>query len=258
MGILNTTPDSFFDGGRYSGMKAIMARVEQMIVDGADIIDIGGASSRPGAVMVPEEEEWHRIKPVISELRKSNDGICISVDTFHSGIAARALDLGADMINDISGGTIDPAMPAVIGRSDIPIVVMHMQGKPDKMQADPQYDNVVADIRAFFMQQIEIFNSAGATKLILDPGFGFGKTVEHNFILLNELQSFASLGYPILAGLSRKSMINKVLNTKPEDALNGSSVLNTVALLHGANILRVHDVRAAVEAVKLIEKLQSC
>lgn len=256
MGILNITPDSFYDGGRYSGKKEILNKVEEMISEGAEIIDIGGASSRPGALEVSEEEEWKRILPVIKEVRKLHSDICISIDTYHSGIAARALEHGADMINDISGGTFDNAMPAVIGKYDIPFVIMHIQGRPNKMQSDPEYNNVVDDITSFFRQQIDIFKSNGAQKLILDPGFGFGKTLDHNFSLLKELDAFVSLGYPVMAGLSRKSMINKVLKTKPEEALNGSSVLNTIALLNGAKILRVHDVKEAVEAVKLVTKLK--
>ncbi|MBE9485342.1 MAG: dihydropteroate synthase, partial [Bacteroidetes bacterium] len=182
--------------------------------------------------------------------------ICISVDTCHASVAEKCLEAGADMINDISGGTFDPDMARVIGSHKVPYVMMHIQGKPGNMQTGPKYDDVVEDIAAFFESQINNFMKHGASQLILDPGFGFGKTLKHNYTLLNRLDRFTAFGYPILVGLSRKSMINKVLDINPEDAINGTTVLNTIALLRGAGILRVHDVREAVEAIKLVENLK--
>lgn len=255
MGILNVTPDSFYDGGRYIDERSSMIKVEQMISAGALIIDIGGTSTRPGAGEISDEEEWGRIAPVLRETRKKFKKICISVDTTNAKTAEKALDLGADMINDISGGTFDIKMPFLIGDRNVPYVIMHIQGQPGDMQQNPEYNNVVEDVSAFFKEQINTFRAHGASKLILDPGFGFGKTLAHNYTLLKNLDRFTSFGYPVMAGLSRKSMINKVISTPPEDALNGTTVLNTIALLNGAKILRVHDVKEAVETVKLIEKL---
>ncbi len=256
MGILNITPDSFYDGGRYQAEQHYAIRTEKMIADGAAIIDIGGASSRPGAKEISAEDEWHRIHPVIQSTRSAHPDICISVDTCHASVAEKCLEAGADMINDISGGTFDPDMARVIGNHKVPYVMMHIQGRPGNMQADPKYDDVAEDIAAFFESQINNFLKHGASQLILDPGFGFGKTVKHNYTLLNRLDRFTAFGYPILVGLSRKSMINKVLDINPEDAINGTTVLNTIALLRGAGILRVHDVREAVEAIKLVENLK--
>ena len=256
MGILNITPDSFYDGGRYQAEQHYAIRTEKMIADGAAIIDIGGASSRPGAKEISAEDEWHRIHPVIKSMRSSHPDICISIDTCHASVAEKCLEAGADMINDISGGTFDPDMARVIGSHKVPYVMMHIQGRPGNMQTDPKYDDVVEDIAAFFESQINNFMKHGASQLILDPGFGFGKTLKHNYTLLNRLDRFTAFGYPILVGLSRKSMINKVLDINPEDAINGTTVLNTIALLKGAAILRVHDVREAVEAIKLVENLK--
>ena len=256
MGILNITPDSFYDGGRNQAEQHYAIRTKKMITDGAAIIDIGGASSRPGAKEIGAEDEWHRIRPVIQHIRSVHPDICISVDTCHAKVAEWCLEAGADMINDISGGTFDPGMAKVIGNHKVPYVMMHMQGKPGNMQTDPKYDDVAEDIAAFFESQINAFLKHGASQLILDPGFGFGKTVKHNYTLLNRLESFTSFGYPIMVGLSRKSMINKVLDINPEDAINGTTVLNTIALLRGASILRVHDVKEATEAIKLVENLK--
>jgi dihydropteroate synthase len=227
-----------------------------MIAEGAAIIDIGGASSRPGAKELSIETEWQRLEAVLTHIRKEYDSICISVDTYHGEIAERAIGLGADMINDISGGTYDPAMAKIIGKNKLPYVMMHMQGMPGNMQDNPQYDDVVEDIMSFFQKQTEVFREHGAEQLILDPGFGFGKNVTHNYSLLNNLRRFEALKFPLLVGVSRKSMINRVLGIKAEEALNGTSILNTIALLNGAKILRVHDVKEAVEAIKLVEKVQ--
>lgn len=253
MGILNLTPDSFYDGGQH--ISDYLSRVEQMLAEGASIIDIGGASTRPGAADLSADMEWDRLKGPLMKIRKKYPNTCISIDTYHALVARKALDAGADMINDISGGTFDPAMPAVIGKFRVPIVIMHIQGTPGNMQQSPHYQDVVEEIYTYFLERIDIFRSSGATTLILDPGFGFGKTVEHNFSLLNNLRRFKETGLPVLAGLSRKSMINKVLNINPEMALNGTTVLNTLALINGADILRVHDVKEAMEAIKLVSML---
>ena len=257
MGILNLSPDSFYDGTRYWGQDSVVKKVKGMIAEGATIVDIGGASTRPGAREIGSDEEWERISKPLKAVRKEFPRICISIDTFHTQVAERSLDEGADMINDISGGTFDEMMPQLIGDRDVPYVIMHIQGRPGNMQDNPHYVDVVRDLKAFFRKQIALFKGAGATNLILDPGFGFGKTIEHNYTLMKNLEAFQDLGYPLLAGISRKSMINRVLGTKPEEALNGTTVLNTIALLNGASILRVHDVKEAVEAVKLVGSLKS-
>jgi dihydropteroate synthase len=226
-----------------------------MIVAGASIVDIGGRSTRPGAMEISHEDEWKRIEPVLRAVRKTFPDICISVDTYLTDIAEKALDNGADMINDISGGTFDENMAPLIGKRNVPYVIMHIQGRPGNMQQNPVYNDVVEDIASFFEKQIITFQEHGASQLILDPGFGFGKTLKHNYKLLKDLKRFTSFGYPILAGISRKSMINKVIGTLAEDALNGTTALNTIALLNGASILRVHDVKEAVETIKLVENL---
>jgi len=255
MGILNVTPDSFYDSGKYMDVDNSLSKAGEMLCAGASIIDIGGASTRPGAMEISKEEEWKRIEPVLGAVRKSYSDTCISIDTFHSEVARKALDNGADMINDISGGTFDKDMAPLIGERDVPFVIMHIQGRPENMQNDPQYDDVVHEVSSFFDEQISIFEEHGATQLILDPGFGFGKTLEHNYILLDKFGHFASKGYPVLAGLSRKSMINRVLGIGSRRALNGTTVLNTIAIMKGAKILRVHDVKEAVEVIRLINNL---
>jgi dihydropteroate synthase len=248
MGILNVTPDSFYKGReawRHGGMERIVA-------EGAYIIDIGAVSTRPGAVEVSVEEEKRRLIPVLKETRRRYPDIIISIDTYRAEIAAIAAAEGADMINDISGGTMDPGMITAIIRLGIPYIIMHIQGVPGTMQVNPVYENVTEEVAGFLLGQAKKLEAHGHHRIILDPGFGFGKTVEHNYSLLNSLDQLAGTGYPVLAGISRKSMINRVLGTKPEEALNGTTVLNTIALLKGATILRVHDVREAVEAVKLM------
>jgi dihydropteroate synthase len=257
MGILNLTPDSFYDGGKHKVLDVVIRQVGKMIEEGAAIIDIGGVSTRPDAQEVSEEEEWNRLKNVLSELRKRFPEIILSIDTWRSTIARRAADFGIDMINDISGGQFDEKMFEAIAELKLPYVMMHIKGTPATMQQNPVYDDVVIDLSAFFRHQLGKLAEFGVTEnIILDPGFGFGKTVEHNYELLRRFSEFTALGYPLLAGLSRKSMINKVLGIKPENALNGTTVLNTIALLSGANILRVHDVKEAVEAIKLVNKLK--
>ena len=253
MGILNVTPDSFYDGGKYSSEKKLLIKVGKMITDEAAIIDIGAISTRPGAENVNEEEELTRLIPHIKVIRKHFPDILISVDTFRSIVAKEAINEGANIVNDISGGTYDDKMFELIARYKVPYIMMHIKGMPNNMQENPQYENVVEEIKSFFTRQLKKLAKLGLTdNIIVDPGFGFGKTSEHNFEILRNLNSFKRLGYPVLAGISRKSMINKVLNTKPVEALNGTTVLNTIALLNGASILRVHDVKEAAETVKLV------
>lgn len=257
MGIVNVTPDSFYEAGkRESGVEWIRF-IEKMIGDGAYIIDIGGVSTRPGAAEVSVEEEKSRVLPVLKAIRKAFPEIIISVDTFRPEIVKVAALEGADLINDIYGGTFDPGMIPEIIRMQIPYIIMHIRGTPQTMQQNPVYEDVVCEVKDFLLQQTLKLEEAGHHKIILDPGFGFGKTVEHNYLLLSHLDEFVNTGYPVLAGLSRKSMINRVLGTKPAQALNGTTVLNTVALMKGAAILRVHDVKEAAEAVKLFQMTQT-
>lgn len=256
MGIINLTPDSFYDGGRYRNLKAVLQDAEEKIKQGAEILDLGAASSRPGASEISEDEEWTRLYPALKALRNEFKNVLISVDTFRSAIAIKSANEGAGMINDICGGTKDPDMFKTLATLQLPYVLMHMQGTPQTMQNQPTYSHVVNEITRFFKQRIETLNQLGFNKIILDPGFGFGKTTEHNYMLLKHLGEFYQLGYPLLAGLSRKSMINQVLGTNPVTALNGTTVLNSIALLNGASILRVHDVQEAKQAADLISYYQ--
>lgn len=255
MGILNVTPDSFYDGGNFNSEEKIIAQVGKMLEHGANIIDIGAVSTKPGSKSVTETEEINRLIPVIKLVRKNFPDCIISADTFRSEVAIMAVHSGANIINDIYGGTFDDKMFTTIAALHVPYILMHMQGTPETMQQNPQYSDVFKEVMFFFSEQISKLRAAGVCDIIIDPGFGFGKTVEHNYTILHHLDKFSFFECPILTGFSRKSMINKVINTKPEDALNGTSVLNTVALMKGANILRVHDVKPAVEAVKIIEEL---
>ena len=257
MGILNVTPDSFFDGGKHLGEETIIRKVNSMEYDGAQIIDIGGYSTRPGAKEVSEEEELNRVLPIVKLIKSNFDGLIISVDTFRSNVARKCVEAGADIINDISGGSLDDKMFGCMAELKVPYILMHIKGTPQNMQENPTYNNVVDEVKSFFEEKINQLNSLGVENVILDPGFGFGKTVEHNYELLNNLDAFQSIGKPILAGISRKSMINKVINTSPDEALNGTTVLNTIALQKGANILRVHDIKEASETIKLTQKLKS-
>ena len=252
MGILNITPDSFYDGGSYLNIIDQLKQVEKMISEGASIIDIGAISTRPGAIPVDEQEEISRLLPSLIAIRSHFSEIVISVDTYRTPVAKVAIEHGADMINDIFGGRFDGKMFDLVAHHNIPHVLMHMQGAPDIMQINPHYKDVVGEVHKFFHQQLS-FVPSGFTQVILDPGFGFGKTVENNFLLLKNLESFSSFDLPLLVGLSRKSMINRVLKINPSEALNGTSILNTIALLKGANILRIHDVKEAVEAIRLVE-----
>jgi len=253
MAIVNLTPDSFYDGAKFDTTADVLNDVEEKIKLGADIIDIGAASSRPNAIEISEEEEWQRLEKSLIEIRKKFPGIFISIDTYRSSIAKKSADLGADIINDISVGNLDPQMFEIVAKLGIPYVLMHMQGTPQTMQQNPNYTNVVSEIKTEFEEKILAFKKLNFHKLILDVGFGFGKTTQHNYQLLKQLNKFNGLGFPILAGLSRKGMINKVINTNPVTALNGTTVLNTIALLNGANILRVHDVTEAKQVIELVE-----
>lgn len=258
MGIVNITPDSFYDGGKYPLPQQILNRCEQILAEGGGVIDIGAFSSKPGVCLVSEEEELARLMPVLALIRERFPLAVLSVDTYRSVVAKRAVEeYGVDIINDISGGVMDSNMLSTIATLQVPYVMMHMQGTPQNMQQAPNYSHLIQDISLFFSQQLDKCHRLGITDVIIDPGFGFGKTVAHNYQLLQELKQFSLLNCSILVGLSRKSMISKVLNCDSEQALNGTSVLNTVALLNGANILRVHDVKQAVECVTLVQQLNA-
>ena len=252
MGILNATPDSFFAESRASKVDDALCAAERMLKEGAAIIDIGGASSRPGADAVSEEEELDRVLSIIGAIRQRFPEALISIDTWRSNVAQAAVDAGASMVNDIGAGMLDPSMFATAAKLGVPYVMMHMLGTPKTMQRDPHYGDVAVEVTRFLSERINTARAAGIADVVVDPGFGFGKTTAHNFTLLRELPRIAALGAPVLVGLSRKRMINEVLGTKPVDALNGTTVLNTVALINGASILRVHDVKEAVECVKLV------
>lgn len=256
MGILNATPDSFYNKGRENSIDSLLLLAEKMLKDGAAILDIGGASTRPGQALLDSSEELKRTIPVITAIRKSFPDAWLSIDTYNARVAKEAVYAGADMVNDISAGTFDNDMLKTVATLDVPYVTMHIQGTPETMQQNPQYDNVVTEVHRHLRMAINRCTDAGIKQIIVDPGFGFGKTVEHNYDLLKMLGKFTSLGRPILAGLSRKSMICKPLKISPEYALNGTTALNMAALLYGANILRVHDVKEAAETVKLYTYLQ--
>lgn len=253
MGIINLTPDSFFDGGKYNSINAILKDVEQKITEGATIIDIGAASSKQNAIQLTAKEEIERLKGPLNKIREEFPNTIISVDTYWSEVAEYVINNGADVINDISAGEIDKYLLSTVAKYDVPYIMMHMQGTPQNMQNNPSYENVVTEVLDFFTKKIEVCKQLGIEKTIIDVGFGFGKTIEHNYQLLTNLSSFTSLKKPLLVGLSRKSMIYKLLNTTPQYALNGTTVLNTLALQQGVNILRVHDVKEAKEAIDLID-----
>ena len=257
MGILNLTPDSFYDGGLYNNTDRALAQTEKMLLEGATFIDVGGASSKPGAVEITVDEELARVLPVIEKIHKKFPDTLISIDTYRSDVAQQAVAAGAAMVNDISGGNLDAKMLKTVGALGVPFVAMHMQGKPQNMQDKPSYDNILTDIRSFFAAKIDAAHKAGIHDIIIDPGFGFGKTLEHNYALLKHLSSIQVDGIPMLIGVSRKSMIYKLLQIEVAEAGNGTSVLNTVALQQGVQILRVHDVKEAHQAVQLIEKLKN-
>jgi dihydropteroate synthase len=257
MGILNITPDSFYSGSQYNTNDEILKVAKRMLEDGADILDVGGYSSRPGAKDISAEEESSRVLKVIRLINREFPEAIISVDTFRAEIARAAIvECGASIINDISGGDADINMFPVVEKLNVPYIMMHMKGNPRTMQNKPVYDDIVADILKWFGERIFKLKSAGVKDIIIDPGFGFGKTIEHNFELLRRLGDFSIAGLPVLVGISRKSMIWKTLNIDAEGALNGTTAINAIALSNGADILRVHDVKEAVETVKLIDKIR--
>ena len=256
MGILNVTPDSFFDGGHYLSELKIIERIHQIAEDGAGIIDIGAYSTRPGALPVDEKEEIARLTPAVELVRKYYPRMPVSIDTFRASVAEEINTcMGPVIVNDISGGMMDDSMFRYVTDTGIPYIMMHIQGTPQTMQKNPVYDNITKEVYDFLAERIETLNHAGFDNIIVDPGFGFGKTLAHNYELLAGLDLFNNLGYPVLVGVSRKSMICRLLEQKPADALNGTTALNTIALLKGADILRVHDVKEAVEAVKIVSAM---
>lgn len=257
MGILNVTPDSFYDGGHYNNNLAIMSQVKSMIDQGATFIDIGGYSSRPGADHISEDEELQRVVPIIKMILKEFPDTLISVDTFRSKVAKECIETGACMVNDISAGLLDQSMLSTVAQLQVPYIMMHMRGTPKTMQHQTSYANLLQDVLFYFSERIANARDVGIIDLIVDPGFGFAKNITQNFELLANLDHLKIIGLPILIGLSRKSMIYKTLNSSAENALNGTSVLHTMALHKGGNILRVHDVKEAIECIKLVELL-SC
>lgn len=253
MGILNLTPDSFYDGGRKTTQGDFLSHAEKMLLEGADIIDVGAYSSRPGAKDISLHEELGRIVPVVEALRREFPEVILSIDTFRSEVARRCVEAGGAIINDISGGTLDAEMLPTVAELQVPYILMHMRGTPKNMNQFTSYDNLVKDILFYFSQRIKEARDLGINDLIIDPGFGFSKTLEQNYELMGKLDLFHSLELPILSGISRKSMIYKLFDTTPDHALNGTTILNTVSLLKGAHILRVHDVKEAVECVKMVD-----
>ena len=251
MGIVNATHDSFYGGSRQRTVDAALRTVEQMVADGADMVDIGGQSTRPGAVRISADEEAQRVVPLVAAIHGRFPELIVSIDTFYGAVAREAVAAGAAIVNDISAWSIDPELFTAVAEMRVPYILMHMQGTPETMQANPTYTDVVNEVYAFFSHKLAALRQAGVADVILDPGFGFGKTLSHNYQLLARLAEFEPLGCTVLAGVSRKGMIYKLLETTPEDALNGTTVANTLALVNGARILRVHDVKAAAEAVKL-------
>lgn len=251
MGILNVTPDSFFDGGQFQKRDHILPQVEKMLQEGADIIDVGGMSSRPGANIISEQEELDRVLKVVEWILEAFPTTPISIDTVRSGVANACIQAGAAMVNDISAGAFDANLYQTVADLQVPYVLMHMQGKPENMQKAPTYEQVPIEVLDFMIAQVGRLRELGVHDVIIDPGFGFGKTVEHNFELLRNLAIFKILDCPILAGVSRKSMINRVLKTRPETALNGTTAAHMLALQNGASILRVHDVLEAKQAIQI-------
>lgn len=258
MGILNITPDSFYAGSRNRTVQEISERANRILEEGAGIIDIGAYSSRPNAENISPEEEMRRLRMALEILNKEHPDAIISVDTFRADVAAMCVEeFGVAIINDIAAGEMDPHMFDTVARLNVPYIMMHMQGTPQTMQATPHYDNLIKEIFLYFATKIEQLHAKGVKDIILDPGFGFGKTVAHNYELLNRLQEFSLFEMPVLVGVSRKSMIYKLLGGTPFEALNGTTALNTISLLKGANILRVHDVKEAVETVKIVEAMRN-
>lgn len=255
MGILNVTPNSFYDGGKYAGEKDILVQVEKMISDGATFLDIGAYSSKPNAEFVSAQEETARLIPIIELVLRHFPETLISIDTFRASVAKAGIESGACLINDIAAGSLDDEMMPTVAKLQIPYIMMHMKGNPQTMQSLAQYENITKEILFYFSEKIAQARALGINDLIVDPGFGFAKTLEQNFEVMNNLELFQMLELPLLVGVSRKSMVYRTLETEPDFALNGTTVLNTIALQKGANILRVHDVKEAVEAIRLVSKL---
>jgi dihydropteroate synthase len=255
MGVLNITPDSFYDGGRHKDAKSILNQTEKLISEGATFLDIGAYSSRPGADFISENEELKRIVPVVELIQKNNPDVLISIDSFRAKVIRECVSAGAVISNDISAGKLDPDMIKTVGELGVPYIMMHMRGTPQTMKNHTTYQHLINEIYAYFSKQIELARQHNITDIIIDPGFGFAKTLAQNYELLNQMEFFKNLNCPILTGVSRKSMIYKVLGCTAEEALNGTTALNMVALMNGACILRVHDVKEAVECIKLFNQL---
>jgi len=257
MAILNITPDSFYSNSRISNISEALKATEKFVIEGAKFIDIGAYSSRPGAAEVSQNNELNRLIPIVEAIAKEFPETLISIDTFRAKVAEESINAGAHLINDISAGNLDVAMFDTIAKLQVPYLIMHMKGTPQNMQQETTYENITLEILNYFSEKIETLKKLGVKDIMIDPGFGFAKTVTHNYQILQELESFSTLSFPVLVGFSRKSMITKVLNNKSTDALNGTSILNTAALLKGASILRVHDVKEAVECIKLVERIKN-
>lgn len=257
MGILNVTPDSFFDGGKFLGGESALRQAEHLILQGADIVDIGGMSTRPGAVVIGAEEEMERVLPIVTAIHTQFPDVHISIDTVYATTAKAAIEAGAGIINDVSAGKIDAGIIDVAKAYQVPYILMHMQGQPDTMQVDPVYSDVVKEVFDFLLEQTIELDKTGLQDIIIDPGFGFGKTLEQNYALAAKLEQFKLIGKPVLVGISRKSMICKLLKVNPDKALNGSTALHSILLLKGADILRVHDVKEAVELRKIVQALKN-
>ncbi len=259
MGIVNVTPDSFSDGGQYFSTDSAVNHAMSLINDGADILDIGGESTRPGAAPLYIDDEVNRILPVIKSIRQKDLVVLISIDTTKSVVAKLAVEAGADIVNDISGLTLDERMPAVVAELDVPVILMHMKGTPKNMQNDPAYADLIGEISSFFLTQINVAKSADVSseKIILDPGIGFGKTIAHNFVLIQKLKEFCDLGYPVLIGPSRKSFIGTILDLPPNDRIEGTAAAVSACILNGARIVRVHDVKEMKRVVTITEKIRT-
>lgn len=258
MGIVNVTPDSFYDGGKMEDENVLLASVEEMVLNGVNILDIGGVSTKPGSQMVSTKTELERLLPAVYAIRKNFPDIPISIDTFRSWVAVRIIDeIGPVIVNDVSGGSLDTKMFETIGRLKVPYILSHIQGTPATMQENPQYEDIIKEIGNYFSERVKRLIKFGVEDIIIDPGFGFGKNLDHNYELLNRLDSFKVFQLPLMVGLSRKSMIWKALEITPETALNGTTVANTLALMGGADILRVHDVKEAVEVVKIFCEIKA-
>lgn len=257
MGILNVTPDSFFDGGKYLSAQDALSQAYYIVGEGASIIDVGAYSTRPGAAEISVEEELNRLLPVVTQLRKTFPSIIISIDTFRSEVAEKVIDkIGDCIINDVSGGLLDDKMFETVARLKVPYILMHMKGTPQNMQLNPTYENVTKEVIKSLSERVYKLHELGVSDVIVDPGFGFAKTLDHNYEIFSNLEAFRFFELPLLVGISRKSMIYKILKSTPEKSLNGTTVLNTLALQYGADILRVHDVKSAVEAVKITQYLK--